>query len=47
MFPSYYLPLFLTKQSNRGNMESEGMDLIVKNVKIDKIIFVETYICEE
>jgi hypothetical protein len=28
-------------------MESETTDMIVENVKIDKIIFVETYTCEE
>jgi len=28
-------------------MENEGMDLIVKNVKINKIVFVETYTHEE
>jgi hypothetical protein len=28
-------------------MESEVMDMIVKNVKIDKIVFVKTYIREE
>jgi hypothetical protein len=28
-------------------MESEGMDIIIINVKIDKLIFVETYTHEE
>jgi hypothetical protein len=28
-------------------MKSEATDMIVKNVKIDKIVFVETYIREE
>jgi hypothetical protein len=28
-------------------MESEAMDMIVENVKIDKTIFVETYIHKE
>jgi hypothetical protein len=28
-------------------MESEAMDMIVENVKINKIIFMETYIHEE
>ncbi len=28
-------------------MESEAMDMIIKNVKIDKTIFMETYTCEE
>jgi hypothetical protein len=28
-------------------MESKATDMIVKNVKIDKTIFVETYTCEE
>jgi hypothetical protein len=28
-------------------MESETIDMIVENVKIDKTIFVETYIHEE
>jgi len=28
-------------------MENEGMDLIIKNVKIDKIVFMETYIHEK
>ncbi len=28
-------------------MESETIDMIIKNVKIDKMVFMETYICEE
>jgi hypothetical protein len=28
-------------------MESETMDMIVENVKMDKIIFMETYTCKE
>jgi hypothetical protein len=28
-------------------MENEGMDMIIKNVKIDKIVFMETYIHKE
>jgi hypothetical protein len=28
-------------------MESETMDMIVENVKIDKIVFVETYTRKE
>jgi len=28
-------------------MESETIDMIIENVKIDKIVIVETYICDE
>jgi len=31
----------------KGNMENETTDMIVKNVKIDKTIFLETYTCEK
>jgi hypothetical protein len=28
-------------------MESEAIDMIIENVKIDKTIFMKTYTCEE
>jgi hypothetical protein len=31
----------------KNKMESETIDMIIENVKIDKIVFVETYICDE